>query len=312
MNKKMLMFLLVTAFVLSGCQLAVPEEHTAADVPQSDDLIIGMLISVDTFTPGNSDGLHLFSRKGERLYAELIEESYETSDGTLETTHTFVFPENSGISFMGYKILPEMIPGADMETDYWSSTLDEGIYLEKNAFHTVNEDSFVQLEAVVYVEDTATDLVLYMNPVYQNDAGEVYALGISPMGYQAVSMYDCSLSYGQKMTESINGEIVDEESGYVKMTIKVIHLPDCYRIIQMDQDNKVLTSEDFLPEELPEMYVPKPECAYLILEEYTEGEEVVRTVKSPEDDDRKLEVYYPLESGICHKGHTQIEWEGTE
>ena len=310
MTKKLVLFFAAVSLLLSGCQLARPEEQIADSLPVTEDQIVGILISMDTMTPGISDGLHLFSKEGERIYAELTEETYETSDGSMGTTHRFVFPEGSGFTFFGYRVAAEMVPETDQDTDYWSSTIDDGIVMEKNSYNTVNEDSFVQLEAVIYVADTATDLVLYPNPIYQTDSGKVYALGTSPSGLHAVSMYDCSVAYSQNETTKTNGQNTDESGGYVKMTVKVIHLADSYRIIQMDNNHNVIQSQDYVPEEMPAEYIPDSNCGYIILEEYSEGNNVIRTVKSPDDNNQMLESFYPLESGICHKGHTQIKWEG--
>ena len=80
----------------------------------------------------------------------------------------------------------------------------------------------------------------------------------------------------------------------------------------MDENNKILKTEDILPSDLPEEYTPEENCAYLILEEYAEGQDVKRSVKGPDDQDRILEVFYPMENGICHFGHTQVNWEGAE
>ena len=316
MRKRFVSILLSVAMLLSGCQLAIPEETMqVSGMAETDDMIVGMLVTLDSVEPNpvvNEEALHLISNQGKRIYAEFQEETYESHDGTMRTTHRMVFPEGLGLTFMGYEITPEILPTITEEETYWTNTMDDGVLMEKNNYKTVNDESFVQLEAAIYVSDMASDLVFYMNPVYQNEAGEVYALGVSPMGYNGVSMYDCSVSYGTTLTESMNGEVVDEERGYVKMTIRVVHVPDFYRIVQMDENNKILKTEDIHPSNLPKEYAPEENCAYLILEEYTEGQDVKRSVKGPDDQDRVLEVIYPMENGICHFGHTQVNWEGAE
>lgn len=314
MLRRFTVLVIAAAVLLSGCQLAVPEEQQPATAAmETGDRIIGMLVTLDSFEPGaaeNSDALHLVSNQGKRIYAKLQEEPYESSDGTVRTTYHMAFPEDLGLTFMGYEITQEMLPTLQDGERYWTNTIDDGILLEKNNYKSVNKDSFVQLEAVVYVSDTASDLVLYMNPVYQNESGEVYALGVVPMGYHAVSMYDCAVSYGTTETGETNGETVDEESGYVKMTIRVVSLPDYYRIVQMSSENKVIKTEDIAPADLPEEYTPEADCAYLILEEYTQGQDVKRSVKNPEDQTMTLGALYPMENGICDYGHTLIKWEG--
>lgn len=311
MTKRIISLLLAAVF-LTGCRLAVPEESQAAAPPQPEDRIVGMLVTLDTAEPKageNPDLLHLAANRGKRIYARLQEEVYESEDGTTHTTHRMVFPEELGISFMGYRITPQILPSLPEEEAYWTSTVDEGISMEKNSFNTVNDDSFVQLEAVIYVSEEAEDLVLYMNPVYQTEAGEVYALGVGPVGYHGVSMADCSVFYGKTVTEEGNPS---QKEGYVKMTLRRVRVPDHYRIIQMDGEDRVIKTQEISPGNLPERYRPEENCAYILLEEYAEGQAVKRSVKSRDDSDSVLEVLHPMESGICHLGHTQIQWEEAE
>ena len=301
--------LLLAAMLLTGCQLAIPEE-TRAVALQTEDRIVGMLITLDPAQPnGNADtdALHLASNQGKRIYAQLQQERYEGQDGTERTTSRMVFPEGSGIAFMGY----EMGPETSQEEPYWTSTLDDGIYLEKNNFSSVNGSSFVQLEAVIYVSQEAEDLVLYMNPVFQKETGEVYALGVSPVGYHGASMADYAVSYGKTDTETENGEET-KAKGYVKMTLRRVQVPDFYRIVQMDSNDQVIITEDIYPADLPEEYAVEESCAYIILEEHTQGQAVKRSVKSRDDPDALLDVLYPMENGICHYGHTRLGWEDAE
>lgn len=312
--RKRLAGLLLTVMILSGCTLAVPEEAQTAPLPQVEDRIVGMLVTLDQAEPKETmdpNLLHLEANRGKRIYARLQEEAYESQDGTEQTTYRMVFPEDLGLSFMGYQITPQILQSLPEEETYWTSTVDPGIDLEKNSFNTVNDNSFVQLEAVIYASENAQDLVLYMNPVYQTESGEVYALGVGPVGYHGASMADCAVSYGMTVTEEGN-EAGTRKEGYVKMTLRRAQVPEFYRIVQLDGEDQVIKTQDISPEELPEVYRPAKFCAYLILEEYAEGKIVKRSVKSRGDSDSVLDVLYPMENGICHMGYTRIEWEEAE
>lgn len=316
MRKGFVIMMLITAVFLGGCQLAISDTaQVSGAVQQTEDRIAGMLVTLDSFEPNpvvDPGALHLIPNQGKRIYAALREEAYESEDGAMRTTYRMAFPEELGLTFMGYEITPELVPSITEDETYWTSTVDDGIRMEKNHYKTVNEESCVQLEAAIYVSDMASDLVLYMNPIYQNEAGEIYALGVAPTGYHGISMGACSLSYGTNYTQTVNEKATDKEDGYVKMTIHAVAVPDFYRILQMDAANQILKTEDVLPAELPLEYVPEEGCAYIILEEYTQGQEVKRSVKSPDDSDRVLDVLYPMENGICHYGRTQVRWEEAE
>lgn len=312
--RKRLTGLLLTAMILSGCTLAVPEEAQTAPLPQVEDRIVGMLVTLDQAEPKETmdpNLLHLEANRGKRIYARLQEEAYESQDGTEHTTYRMVFPEDLGLAFMGYQVMPQMLPSLPEEETYWTSTVDPGIDLEKNSFNTVNDDSFVQLEAVIYVSENAQDLVLYMNPVYQTESGEVYALGVGPVGYHGSSMAECAVSYGMTAVEEGN-EAGTRKEGYVKMTLRRAQVPEFYRIVQLDGEDQVIKTQDISPGDLPEVYRPEETCVYLILEERAEGKAVKRSVKSRGESDSVLDVLYPMENGICRVGHTRIDWEEAE
>ena len=106
MRKRFVSILLSAAMLLSGCQIAIPEETMqVSGTPETEDMIVGMLVTLDRVEPNpvvNEEALHLISNQGKRIYATLQEETYESYDGTMRTTHRMAFPEGLGLTFMGY------------------------------------------------------------------------------------------------------------------------------------------------------------------------------------------------------------------
>ena len=81
MRKRFVSILLSVAMLLSGCQLAIPEETMqVSGMAETDDMIVGMLVTLDSVEPNpvvNEEALHLISNQGKRIYATLQEESYD-------------------------------------------------------------------------------------------------------------------------------------------------------------------------------------------------------------------------------------------
>lgn len=318
MNKKLFALLLTIICIMStGCSLAAEGTKEAGDVPVTEDQLVGMLITMDHFlesteeayiqmplwnaqTSGMEDPLHYASNQGKRLYAAVADREYPTQEGTY-TSKVYEFPEGTGIAHMAFLVREN---GED--ESYWSGNTSEEISDVKRHFITTDGVSSIELSGTIYVSTEASDLALYLNPVYQTKDGEVYALGTYPMGYQAVSMGGTTETTTQEINASI-GEI--ETSGStVSLTIEVIDLPEKYLILEMSEDNQVLKTTEFVPEEMPERYVPQIGTAYLVLEAHS-GEGVARTVYSPSDTSKRMESFYPGDFGICIKGYTEIEWE---
>lgn len=44
------------------------------------------------------------------------------------------FPEDLGLTFMGYEITPGLLTTITEEETYWTNTIDDGIRMEKNSF----------------------------------------------------------------------------------------------------------------------------------------------------------------------------------
>ena len=128
---------------------------------------------------------------------------------------------------------------------------------------TTDEESFIELSAVIYVDARATDLALHLNPVHQTPEGEVYALGTFPAGFHAVSMSGCPQTLSQTVETTI-GEI-RVSGGSVTLEIQAVNLPEKYVIVEMDGENTAVCSAEYAPEEMPKVYEPREETRYLLV-----------------------------------------------
>lgn len=316
--RKRIVWLLIVCVMLTGCSLAQDGEEAQGTLHE--DQLVGMLITVDYYlseesdiyedlpiwnpeSSGMEDPLHYASNQGKRLYAELVSEEYEV-DGEIHTTMAYRFPEGTGIPHMFF-----LVQENGERNNYWSGS-DSPEIGEENR-HLISKDgkSSMEVTGTVYVDARATDLALYLNPVYQNREGEVYALGTYPMGFHAVSMSGCPQTLSQVVETSI-GEIKCY-GGSVTLNIQAVNLPEKYVIVEMDLENNMVCSAEYAPEEMPEVYTPRTETGYLLVEAHHE-KGITRTVCDRNDESARIQSFYPSDYGILIQGWTSIDWEGAK
>ena len=174
---------------------------------------------------------------------------------------------------------------------------------------TTDEESFIELSAVIYVDARATDLALHLNPVHQTPEGDVYALGTFPAGFHAVSMSGCPQTLSQTVETTI-GEI-RVSGGSVTLDIQAVNLPEKYVIVEMDGENTAVCSTEYASEEMPKVYEPREETRYLLVEAHHE-KGITRTVCDRNDETARIQSFYPGDYGILIQGWTSIEWEGSK
>ena len=283
---KRIFALLLAICMLAGCSLAKPGKS-------GQDKLTGFFVTVsckegDTMVDlwdEEATGMEMISNHdlaGQKLYARRLEGDpvgYE-------------FPEGCGLSCFSYDVEEEGLK------PYRSNTISPEIDAHLG-FYAGTEMPY-RMDAVVYGTKDA-DAVICMNPVYQTPDGEVYVLSDKPMSYDVATMDGCSASISQ----------TGEDGCTATLTIRHVVLPEKYVIIEMNEENQPLRQAEFVPGELPESYTPGADAAYLILEARA-GEDTTRTVYSPGDESTAMDTYRPGQYGLCIKGYTRIEWEGTK
>lgn len=315
--KRIMALMLIMCVMLTGCALAQEGELEETVVT---DQLVGMLVTVDYFlgeepdiyedlpvwnaeSSGMTDPLHYASNEGKRLYAKLVSEELE-ADGNAITTMRYQFPEGTGIPLMSFLVMEN----GERES-YWSFADSPEICNVKRHIKMLDEETSVELSGTIYVDARATDLALHLNPVYQNEEGEVYALGTYPVGFHAVSMSGCPQTLSQTIDTAIGSETMS--GGTVTLNIQAVNLPERYVILEMNGDNEVARSTEYAPEEMPQSYTPQEGTVYLIVEAHHE-KSVTRTVYDRNDETARIQSFYPSDFGILIQGYTSIDWEGAK
>ena len=287
---KKLIALILTLCLLCGCSLAMLGDGGEGELS-------GFFVTVTQRIDGeeveiwdeDAAGMQMISRHdlaGQKLYAQFI--------GTT-TMDYYEFPEGCGMACFTYAIY------RDGEAMSRTTAQDPEIAMEHFGLHP-GEPLRFEMEAVLYASQyTSADI--QVNPVYQTKDGSVYVLGDKPISYRV----EGGKGFGTTMTSGA------EQDGQTVIRVRVeqIVLPDTYVVIEMDENDNPLRKTEFTPGDLPESYTPGSDAAYLILEALA-GEDTVRTVHSPGDEEAALDTYYPGRYGFCIKEYTKIEWEGAK
>lgn len=303
-------FAILMAGTLGGCTLAVPD----AGEEGSSDRMIGAFITTEyldlydmesylndhasSLVNDGSITLGNDSKYEGKLFADV--EKGETDS-----------PSEWKISFGdmdGQYMLMPVSTDENGET-YMGNLCSDGInepYLQSN----VSDDSEEQeLSGTIYEVADGTEKVWYVNPVYQTESGEIYAItgnGYSNGGRDTEgSTMAASLSGESTVTE--NGKS-QKESSKVTVQFAIMYKPVKTVIYQMSDSNQVLKRDEYESAEVPDTLKVEPETAYIIEETQKEapsGKNVTsRSILdlNSEEEENYLEAWYPLDNGfICKK-----------
>lgn len=311
-HKRQRLIGLMTAFllVLSGCQLA-EEEALATER----DVLIGGVVTLgtpgDTIKSGSAS-----SSPGEtqnpagseqRIYATKETQTYydETTNETVER-EVYGFPEVEGV-FFSYEL--ERDEGQELVTV--KSAPNKGFWDGGVTYNITNDGSpkgirTAELRGTVYYSAELGEPIVTLTPVYRTPEGEVY-LSMGGTSFQGDGMTAC---VGEFYTiETQGAETTEEINLYV--TAKSRCPAQRIILVQMDNQDRVVTRQDFLPGQLPETLVPEEATSYLLIEAcYTDdqGKETVERelVGSTEE---YLYTPYRMDNGFFAAQPTRILWK---
>lgn len=239
----------------------------------------------------------------DRIYASLTDEALQNEQGELHTLKKYVFDEIDGIAFF----CPEY---TDESGDiYQGSDADDAITDASFAVSSSDEEESLSMEGTIYVSTLNGPTSFFFNPVYQNDAGDVYVEtgnGTSHSG---------DIVAGMSSTHRLNEETsvtVDGKKKTVRTDIAVtvcyMDAPDTVSVLQMDQKNNIIQQDKFETGEFPQELKPNAQTAYFIVETNQANTDAVlsRELFTISDDNNYLTAFSARSDGICIKQYCSI------
>jgi len=305
---------------LPGCMLAREDMQAAA----SGDKMIGVLVTreyLDQFdlegyikdNPGSLNGGEITldgnaQKYQDRLYAtERTKTTKNEETGQAVTTDEFVFESIAGMSFFS-----PTVQAAEDNGSYVATMSDEAFCDVSAAFSLGDDKTSTALEATIYISSAIGDVTFYFNPVYQDAAGGVYAVGGNGMSASGMNLE------GSEMTQTLDSSNTVTEDGKtktdstsIKITVKGMALPEKTVILQMDADNTLISRAEYMAGGMPSSLTPDAAAEYLIIEIHSldaSGAEVVTREIYGVDKD-SFTVFSLREDGICIGSTIQIVWK---
>ena len=306
------------AFTASGCTLAVPEAGTDGN----GDRLIGAFIT--------SEYLDLYDMEGylNDHAASLMNNSSITIgndsryEGKLVATVDKEGAQSSSewkISFgdiKGEYILMPVTEDEDGNTSV-GNLCSDGVGDPYLNYNVTDDGETQEISATVYQVSGKSEHTQYVNPVFQKENGEIYAMAGN--GYSN----GVGGSEGNTMAATLSGETTTVENGKTKtegckVTVQfaTMYKPVRTIIYQMNEANQVLKQTAYKPSEVPDSLRVEADTAYILAEirkEDTSGKMVTtRTIlnlNSSEDEETQyLETWYPLDNGLISKKDVEIEY----
>lgn len=313
MTKKIAVLLVFTLMLsLCGCQLAKGEELVETGHSMTD-MLIGVFVTeeyldlfdMEAYLNDNLNKIMSGKRLSEAEQAEYEGRLYATPQGYLENGKPdgeFIF---EGVE--GYAYFVPIVEHPEGETsvvnsDSCFSDIKNGVHVKDN---NLTENT---LEATLYAVDDLNEYRFYLNPVYQDQDGNVYLMTGTGVSTGEGMLGTMSQTINSELKTTIDG-VETTERYTVKITYKGVPRPETIAVLQMDGESNLLSREEYLPGQLPEQIDPVDGAEYIIVETINDAG-VTREIVS--QDERWMHTYDPQENGICEQQQTELLWKDWE
>lgn len=239
----------------------------------------------------------------DRIYASLTDEFLRNEKGEPHALKKYVFDEIDGIAFF----CPEYTDEAG--EIYQGSDTDDAITDVSLAVSSTNEEESISMEGTIYVSTLNGPTRFYFNPVYQNDAGDVYVETGNGTSHSGDIVAGMSSTYrlNEESSVTIDGKKKTVRTD-IAVTVCYIDAPGTVSVLQMDQENKIVQEDKFESGEFPQELKPNAQTAYFIVETHRADTDAVlsRELITISDENNYLTAFSVRSDGICIKQYCTI------
>lgn len=270
-----LLTLLALILTVSGCQLAVGDSTI--------EQMVGFYITTTS--------LEDYADENGRIYAEASGSGQET---------TYDFPGLDGVPF--YEI-----PFGDGEDEAMLSDGSSAIQDRYLNFGITEEEETTSLEGTLYLSTELGQCILYRNPIYQDNEGNVYLIPeIGPSARMDLEGSTLSVTDSGTTTKTRNGKSI-QQTFQILLHVTAQIPADQVVWCQMSADNREITRTAYAIDQVPETLRPETETEFLIVETYQQGELTNRSLVKKTD--TAITTLQSQPSGWFDGIYTDILWE---
>lgn len=264
---------IIIAVVILGAMAAAyafGASGRASMVKQADNLV-GMLVTTQPLPVADDD----------RLYAEYIDGEYV---------------------FNGVDGMQCFFTNKDNMDNAIVSHVDAAFTEKSSKLHVMDDDrQNVELRAKLYLGTSFND-ILFQNPVYQTESGEVYAVAGQGADYSGEEGMGGSFSLGESVKRYEDGKMMSYGTS-VNIDVEVIAVPEKIIVSQFDAEGKLISSESFAPGRLPDGM--ESSAAYIVVGTVSQSG-TKYAVFQP--DDNSISALYCRADGVCVNQSCAVSW----
>lgn len=264
--------IIIAAAILGAMAIAyaVGASGRASMVKQAD-ILVGMLVTTQSLPVADDD----------RLYAEYIDGEYV---------------------FNGVDGMQCFFTNKDNMDNAIVSHVDAAFTDKSSSLHVINDDGQnVELKAKLYLSASFNE-ILFQNPVYQTESGEVYAISGQGVGYSGGEGIGGNFSLGESVKRYEDGKMMSYGTS-VNIDVEVIAVPEKIIVSQFDAEGKLISRESFAPGRLPDSM--KSGAAYIVVGTVSQSGTRYEVFQP---DDNSISALYCRADGVCVKQSCTVSW----
>lgn len=307
MKKQVMLMVFAAFFTLSGCQLA--SDQGAA----STDQLVGVYITTEYLDLMDMEAYlndHLNELgDGETILAEGDTSAYQERIYAVDISDDPESPEYEFPGMEGVPVYCVPVPNPDGDGYCWTPGHAPEVW-QYNAYTAKDGMDDVVITADLCVSPDERRHEFYANPMYRTEDGEVYLMGgTGASGDMDQPGTSLTQTVEETSTMTINGETIQQRCE-VKVTVTSVYPVEKTVLIQMDGNNRVITSQEFLPGQVPAEFIPESHTAYLLVETHRLSKSGGQTVDRElfDREDTTLTTYQEGKNGFFCRQDTVIHW----
>ncbi|MCR5824087.1 MAG: hypothetical protein K6G60_06635 [Lachnospiraceae bacterium] len=309
MKIKITLFILCSAmffgFTLGITETVTLNAQSTEGERNSADRLIGILVTkeslgqidYDEYFEKNIDSIVKNNRKGTQFYLP--------NGKTYAKAISSFFSDEADYIFEGIEGFRLLAPQRFEDGCNYTMFICDDVFTDNYVNLAKNDtgDS-VELRTTIYYLDNEHCNRLYLNPIYQTPAGEVYA--VNGNGH-VLSAPSTKQTLYEHLKSTANGTKATYEATF-SVTFVPVKKPLLTRILQFASNNNLLRSEEFTPDSFPKSLKPLSETAYIVVESVKE-DGIDRELVQKGDKDEAAYAFLFNDDGIGIKQQCKIEWE---
>lgn len=309
--------------ILGGFQLA--------NSSQQEDRLVGMILTTDhigTFadpqeasekTYNSADAaLQAALSEEPRIYASKKEEFHDGSDGKKYKDVVYKFEQEQVIAYFYNIFLPsedEEDPSS-YQVSYSENVVDlQGHYNEIDLSGSAQEHSN-KMDAMVYfpTKEKGSTLEYTLGYIYQQPDGRIYATSENAFQLEVDHATNGGFGHSTSFGSTVNvGDKTIKQSLSLSLSTRVIDPPEKYRLLQLDREMKILSSEEYKLGKLPEEISPEKDVICVILQSFStdaDGKEVI-SLEVADRAKESIDAFYCKEK-VCEKRSIALKWNDVQ